>query len=77
MNLALGFEIDRQERQEAYERAMAAYRAHQAREQRRVPTRGSTSLGRGARRISKAEAIALLMKRGHTRGALKLANGGR
>jgi hypothetical protein len=42
-----------------------------------VTSRGTTALGRGARRISRQEAIALLMKRGHTRGALKLANGNR
>jgi hypothetical protein len=73
MKWGLGARIIELERQEAVERAMARYRAEKAREQRSVTTRGPSSLGRGARRISKAEAIALLIKRGHTRGAAKLA----
>jgi hypothetical protein len=74
----LGFVIDQLEREEAAARAMARYRAareQQAREHRRVTSRGTTGLGRGAHRISRQEAIALLMKRGHVRGALKLQNG--
>lgn len=73
MKWGLGSRIIELERQEAYERAMSRYRAEKAREQRRSTSRGSTSLGRGWRSISKAEAIALLIKRGHTRGAAKLA----
>jgi hypothetical protein len=67
------------ERHEASERAMARYYEQQrikaARERRTSTT--STGLRPGARRISKQEAIALLMKRGQVRGAMKLANGGR
>jgi hypothetical protein len=75
--LGLGFRIIELERQEAVDRAMARYRSQQAREQRRTTSRGNAGLGRGARRISRQEAIALLMKRGHVRGALKLQNGSR
>jgi hypothetical protein len=75
MNLGLAFRIVELERQEAYERALSRYRAEKAREQRSVTTRGPSSLGRGARRISRQEAIALLLKRGHVRGAWKLQNG--
>jgi hypothetical protein len=74
MKWGLGARIIELERQEAYERAMSRYRAQQAREQIRSTSRGSTSLGRGARRISRQEAIALLKQRGHIRGAMKLAN---
>jgi hypothetical protein len=78
MNLGLGFAIVELERQEAVDRAMARYRAEKAREQRRrTTTRANTGLGRGARRITKAQAIELLKARGHIRGALRLANGGR
>ena len=61
-------------RQEAYERAMANYRAKQAaREQRRtVPAeKRRPALGRGARRISKEEAVAMIAKK-NPRGALRL-----
>ena len=67
----LGFVIDQMERQEAVERAMARYRAQQARETRRSTTGGNTGLGRGARRISKEEAIAKIAKT-HPRSAWKL-----
>jgi hypothetical protein len=73
MNFGLGFRIVEQEREEAYERAMSRYRAEKAQEQRRATSLGG--MGRGARRISRQEAIALLLKRGHIRGALKLQNG--
>ena len=75
--MSIGFLIVEQERQEAVERAMARYRAQKAREQRRVlaekrqAARG-TGLGRGARRISKEEAVQLLIDRGHRRGAARL-----
>jgi hypothetical protein len=57
-----------QERHEAYERAMARYRASQAREQR------LGAPGRGARRLSREEAVALIAKKS-PRGALKLLAG--
>ena len=69
----LGEFIVHQERQEAYERAMRRYRAEQAREHRRVSAcRRSTGLGRGARRISKEEAVQMLIDRGNRRGAARL-----
>jgi hypothetical protein len=67
----IGFAIVDQERQEAYERAMSRFRAHQARDTRRGTTRGASVPGRGLRRISKEEAIAKIAKT-HPRSALKL-----
>jgi hypothetical protein len=68
----LGFFIE-QERHEAYERAMSRYKAEQAREKRRVSAgQRSTGLGRGARRISKDEAVQMLISRGHRRRAARL-----
>lgn len=75
----IGWHIVEQERQEAVERAMARYRAQKAREQRRVlaeerqAARG-TGLGRGARRISREEAVALIARK-NRRGAARLLHG--
>jgi hypothetical protein len=57
--------------QEIADKAVAAHRARQAREQRRTTTRGNRGLGHGARRISKEEAISMIAKR-HPRSAWKL-----
>jgi hypothetical protein len=63
----LGFHIVQQE---AAERAMAAYRAKQAvREQR-----PATCLGRGARRLSREEAVEIIARK-NPRAALKLLAG--
>jgi hypothetical protein len=67
------FLVEQEIADKAVERAMAAHRARKAREQRRVTSRGNTGLGRGARRISREEAIAKIAKT-HPRSALKLLN---
>ena len=71
----LGTFIVEQERQEAVERALARYKAEQSREQRRVLAgKRSAGLGRGARRISREEALAKIAKT-HPRSAWKLLQG--
>jgi hypothetical protein len=78
MNLgtSVGYFIEA-ERADALERAMRRFRADKAREAREAllvsTPRAKTGLGRGARRITKAEAIALIAKR-NPRGAFKLQN---
>lgn len=76
--MSIGSEIIRQE---AAERAMARYRARKAAEERRKAAeqrraavreqRPATGLGRGARRISREEAVAMIAQK-HPRSALKL-----
>jgi hypothetical protein len=76
MRWGIGARILEMEQQEAYERGMAhaaRLRAQQAREKRSATTRGP-AVGGGSRTISRQEAVALLMKQGHVRGALKLQN---
>ena len=63
----IGWHIVEQERQEAVERAMARYRSRQA-ERRSVGPRHMT----GGRKISKEEAVQMLIARGHRRGAARL-----
>jgi hypothetical protein len=67
----IGWWVNELEREEAAARALSRYRAEKAREQRRVTSRGTTTPGRGLRRISKEEAIAKIAKT-HPRSALKL-----
>lgn len=72
MNLGIANEIIRQE---AVERAMARYRANQAREQRLQAARERRGVGPrpvAGRKISKEEAVQLLIDRGHRRGAARL-----
>ena len=78
--MSLGsFIVEQEERQKAYERAMARYHARKAREARERAKGGEsgrrestpTTLGRGARRLSREEAIAMIAKK-HPRTALKL-----
>jgi predicted ATPase len=74
----VGWWVNELEREEAAARALSRHRAEKAREQRRVTSRGTTSVGRGSRRtMTRQEAIELLLKRGHVKGALKLQSGRR
>jgi hypothetical protein len=78
MRWGLGARIIEMERQEAVERAMARYRADQARKQRRgaarSTTRAKTGLGRGARTLSREEALAKIGQVS-PRAALKILAG--
>jgi len=74
MRWGLGARIIEMERQEAVDRAMARYRADQARKQRRGTTRAKTGLGRGGRTLSREEALAKIGQVS-PRAALKILAG--
>ena len=73
MNLGIANEIIRQE---AYERAMSRFRSDQARKRALEAARVRRSVGpqhvTGGRKISKEEAVRMLIARGHRRGAARL-----